>query len=84
MLLMLRWILRSTSRHSSRVVFLLDSAVVLGSAARGRSSTRLNRIMRSAAALELAGDLQIYWALVPSDENPSDLPSRGRRGEVRV
>ena len=78
MLILLRWVLRSVHRHSSRVVIMLDSSVILGGAAKGRSSTRLNRIFRRAAALELAGDVQVYWVLVPSAENPSDLPSRGR------
>ena len=65
-------------RHASRVVFLLDSAVLLGGAAKGRSSSRLKTILRSAAALQLFGDLLVYWVLVPSAENPSDIPSRGR------
>ena len=78
MLIMLRWILRSCARHSSRVVILLDSSAVLGAAAKGRSSSRVGRIMRRAAALELAGDLMVYLVLVPSAENPSDIPSRGR------
>ena len=82
LLIMLRWILRSCARHAARVVILLDSSVVVGAAAKGRSSSRLNAIMRRAAALELAGDLLVYWVLVPSDENPSDVPSRGRWGRL--
>eukprot|EP00438_Fugacium_kawagutii_P006402 Skav224255 [mRNA] locus=scaffold2636:65958:71034:+ [translate_table: standard] len=78
-LLLLRWILRSRQRHSSRVVVLVDSAVWLGAAAKGRSSTALNRLLRKAAALEMAGDLMVHVVLVPSSENPSDAPSRGAR-----
>ena len=78
LLLMLRWILRSSRRHASQVVILLESAVLLGGAAKGRSSSRLNTILRRAAALQLLGDLLVYWVLVPSAENPSDIPSRGR------
>ncbi|CAE7796470.1 unnamed protein product, partial [Symbiodinium sp. CCMP2456] len=78
-LIWLRWVLRSRRRHCSRLVVLVDSAVWLGAAAKGRSSTQLNRLLRKAAALELAGELQVYLVLVPSDENPSDWPSRGVR-----
>ena len=68
-LIWLRWVLRSRRRHCSRLVVLVDSAVWLGAAAKGRSSTQLNRLLRKAAALELAGDLQVYLVLVPSAEN---------------
>ncbi|CAE7948685.1 Lgi2 [Symbiodinium sp. KB8] len=75
----LRWILRSRKRRCTRVVVLVDSAVWLGAAAKGRSSTQLNRLLRKAAALELAGGVQVHLILVPSAENPSDRPSRGVR-----
>ena len=78
-LIWLRWLLRSRSRHCKRVVVLVDSAVWLGAAAKGRSSTQLNRLLRKAAAMELAGELQVYLVLVPSAENASDKPSRGVR-----
>lgn len=78
-LLWLRWILRCRRRHCSQVVVLVDSSVWLGAAAKGRSSTRLNRLLRKAAALEMSGDLQVYLILVPSAENASDKPSRGIR-----
>jgi hypothetical protein len=78
-LVMLRWILRSRKRHSKRVVVLLDSAVWLGAASKGRSCRGLNRLCRKAAALELAGDIQVHLILVPSHENASDPPSRGAR-----
>ena len=42
LLLMLRWILRSSMRHASQVVLLLDSAVLLGGAVKGRSSSQHN------------------------------------------
>jgi len=79
-LIWLRWVLRSRRRHCSRLVVLVDSAVWLAvAAAKGRSSTQLNRLLRKAATLELAGELQVYLVLVPSAENPSDWPSRGVR-----
>ena len=78
-LLWLRWLLRSRQRHCARTVVLVDSAVWLGAAVKGRSSTQLNRLLRKAAALELCGDLLVHLVLVPSAENPSDFPSRGGR-----
>ena len=77
--LLLRWLLRCKARHSSRVVVLVDSAVWLGAAAKGRSSTALNRLLRKAAALQMAGNLMVHLVLIPSAENPSDEPSRGVR-----
>ena len=77
--LLLRWILRSRKRHCARVVVLVDSMVLQGAAAKGRSSSVLNKLLRKAAALEMAGDLLVHLVLVPSQENPSDDPSRGVR-----
>ncbi|CAE7858645.1 PDE9A [Symbiodinium necroappetens] len=77
--LYLRWLLRARKHHGRRVVVLLDSAVWLGAAAKGRSSSQLNRLLRKVAALTLAGNLQLNLILVPSAENPSDAPSRGVR-----
>ena len=77
--LLLRWLLRCRARHSARIVILVDSAVWLGAVAKGRSSTALNRLLKRAAALQLAGDLLLHLVLVPSSENPSDEPSRGVR-----
>ena len=77
--LLVRWILRSRFRHCARVVAMLDSKVVLGVAAKGRSSSRLSFVLRRLAALELAGELMLYFILVPSAENPSDVLSCGLR-----
>ena len=77
--LWLRWFLRSKSRHGVRTVVLVDSAVWVGAATKGRSSTQLNRLLRKAAALELAGQLQVYVVPVPSVGNPADAPSGGCR-----
>ena len=65
--LLLRWLLRARGRQGHRVVVLLDSKVLLGAAAKGRSSARaLNRLLRKAAALVLAGDLLLKLVFVPS------------------
>ena len=83
--LWLRWLLRCRRHHATRVVVLVDSAVWAGAASKGRSSTQLNRLLRQAAALEMLGDLHVHIVLVPSGENPADLPSRGvRRRGLRV
>lgn len=81
---LLRWILRARARHSARVVILVDSAVWLGAAAKGRSSTALNRLLRKVAALQMAGNLMLYLVLVPSAENPSDAPLRGTRFKRKI
>ena len=83
-LMWLRWLLRSRQRHCARTVVLVDSSVWCCAVAKGRSSTQLNRLLRKAAALELAGDLQVHLVLVPSAENPSDVPSRGARCVAEV
>ena len=77
--LFLRWLLRSRKHHSARVVVLLDSAAFLGAAAKGRSSSQLNRLLRKVAALTMGGDIQLHLIFVPSSENPADFPSRGGR-----
>ena len=77
LVLFLRWLLRSRAHHSCRIVVLLDSAVLLGATAKGRSSSQLNRLLRKVAALTLAGNLQLHLIFVPSSENPADRPSRG-------
>ena len=73
-----RWLLRAAARQGHRVVVLIDSRVVLGAAAKGRSSSKgLNRLLRQLAALTFAGDLVLHLVFVPSAHNPSDHPSRG-------
>ncbi len=80
----LRWLIRTRAHHSRRAVILLDSAVLVGAAGKGRSSSGPRRVLRRVAALELAGDLQIYLVLVPSAYNPADYPSRGTRHGSRL
>ena len=81
--LFLKWLLRSTKHHSTRVVVLLDSAVFLGAAAKGRSSSQLNRLLRKVASLAMAGNLQLHFIFVPCSENPADFPSRGKKRRAR-
>ena len=54
----LKWVLRSSSRHCSKIVLLVDSRVVVGASAKVRSgSFILNAFLRRIAALTMAGDL---------------------------
>ena len=51
-LLALKWVSRSHSRHSSRPVILVDAKAAIGCISKGRSSARaLRRVLRSTAAL---------------------------------
>ena len=74
----LKWILRSAKRFNHQVVLLVDSKVVLGAIAKGRSSSRpLNAIIRRAAALCFAGKLSLHCVFISTKHNPADWPSRG-------
>jgi hypothetical protein len=78
LVLLVKWILRSTARHSKRIVVLVDAKSVLGAASRGRSSApSLKRVIRQLGALTLAGDFLLRYVYVPSEDNPADAPSRG-------
>lgn len=44
---------------------------MLAASAKGRSSTKLKRVFRRRCALELAGDVILYFVLVPSNEMPA-------------
>ena len=73
-----RWILRSRARFRHKVVVLIDSKVVIGAVAKGRSSSvPLNRILRRLSALCFAGGLVLRCIFVPTSHNPGDWPSRG-------
>lgn len=73
-----RWVLRAPHRYEHRLVILLDSRVVIGGAAKGRSgSVPLNRLLRQLAALTFAGGLILHLVFIPSEHNPGDFPSRG-------
>ena len=60
-----------------RFAVLVDSSVVLGIAAKGRScSRRLNPILRRLHAHVLASCFYIFFGYVASDAKPADQPSR--------
>ena len=80
LLLLIKWLLRSAGRLNSRAVVGIDAQVVMYAAIKGRTNApTLNRIFKSIAAHCLADGLLLYPLYVPSEFNPADAPSRGRR-----
>ena len=80
LLLLLRWWLRSVHRHGCRMLALIDAKAILAATAKGRSGAPgFKQILRSIAAHLIAGNVLIYPLYVPSEDNPSDAPSRGKR-----
>ena len=79
-LLSLRWLLRSAARHSKRIVMLIDAKAALSAVAKGRTSApAFQRTLCSIDALLLAGNVLLRPVYIPSEDNPADAPSRGRR-----
>ena len=77
---MLRWWLRAVRRHGCRMLALIDAKAILAATAKGRSGAQgFKQILRSIAAHLLAGNVLIYPLYIPSKDNPSDAPSRGKR-----
>ena len=75
------WIKFLARRFSAcRVLGLIDSRVLLGAAAKGRSSSpALSRVLRSTLPYLLGAALYPGGLHVYSDQNRSDGPSRGRK-----
>lgn len=81
-IVMVRRRVRKASRHRSRYLHIVDSAVTRGAVAKGRStSRRLNRLLRKVAAMTLAADVYPLTAWTISRWNFADLASR--RMEVK-
>lgn len=79
-LLALKWLARHPAKHHHRVPILVDAKAVVGAATQGRSSARaLRTVLRSAAAYTMASDLLPRIVYIPSESNPADHPSRGRK-----
>ena len=80
LLFYLRWLLRSRNRHRHRVIVLVDSRIVVGAVAKGRSgSMLLNSLVRKIYALCFARGLRLQLIYIPTEHNPGDFPSRGAR-----
>ena len=76
----LKWRLEKLHHTGCRMVHLTDSLVCLHVLSRGRSSSRkLRRTMARVNSLLLAGNVQVAWAYVHTDDNPADRPSRWSR-----
>ena len=74
---LLRGLARSSGNIGMRFAVLVDSLVVLGITAKGRScSHRLNPILRRLHAHVLASGFYVFFGYVASDANPTDQPSR--------
>ena len=74
---LLRSLARSSGNIGMRFAVLVDSLVVLGIAATGRSCSRLlNSIHRRLNAHVLASGFYVFFGYVASDANPADEPSR--------
>ena len=77
--------LRAPRHFNHRLIVLVDSKVVVGAAAKGRSSSApLNRLLRRLAALCFADWLVLHIVLIPTAHNPADAPSRGIRRPRRT
>lgn len=84
LLLCLKWVARNARKHHKKVVVLIDAKAVLGAAAKGRTSApALRGVIRAIGAYSLASDSLLRLVYVPSEDNPADAPSRGRRNTVR-
>ena len=79
-LLGLQWALRPSSRLGTRMVFCIDAKAVLVAISKGRSSApTLRGPVRSFGAQCRCADVAIYALYVPSESNPADNPSIGKR-----
>ena len=79
-LLGLKWVVRSAKHHHCKIPFLVDAKAVVGAVAKGRSSARAFRtLLRAIAAYTLAADVLLRLVYIPSESNPADAPSRGKK-----
>ena len=73
----LRWLSRFQKYINSRMVFLCDSAVMVGALSKGRSSCRrILHLCRRIASYLLLLNIKPYWVWIPTQFNPADEPSR--------
>ena len=77
-----RWRLRKVENLETKFAHLLDSQVVMGVVAKGRSSSmQLRRIIRKLNSLLLASGCSMAVIYVRSAQNPADRPSRWGSGK---
>jgi len=88
LLLLLKWITRSSKNFSRRIPVLVDAQAVLGAAAKGRTSAgSISLDMKRIAVVTFSSDILPSYVYIPSEDNPADAPSRnvkttkfGKRG----
>ena len=79
-LMALKWALRAPKRFHTRLVMLIDAKATVCCLAKGRSgAAAFKGPAASFAAHVLASDVLIRPLYIPSEDNPADAPSRGRR-----
>lgn len=80
LLLAVKWLVRRSSHFHHRLVVLIDAKAVLGAASKGRTSAPAIRgVVRHIGALLLATGTLLRLVYVPTEHNPADAPSRGKR-----
>eukprot|EP00931_Biecheleriopsis_adriatica_P092086 TRINITY_DN6590_c0_g2_i2.p1 TRINITY_DN6590_c0_g2~~TRINITY_DN6590_c0_g2_i2.p1 ORF type:complete len:417 (-),score=44.86 TRINITY_DN6590_c0_g2_i2:597-1742(-) len=80
LLLAVKWLLRTPRIFHPRLPVLIDAKAVLGAASKGRTSAPgIRGAIRKIGALLLASDCLLRLVYVPSEDNPADDPSRGKR-----
>ena len=88
LLLLLKWITRSSKNFSRRIPVLVDAQAVLGAAAKGRTSAgSISLDVKRIAVVIFSSDILPSYVYIPSEDNPADAPSRnvktrklGKRG----
>ena len=77
LLLLLKWITRSSNNFSRRIPVLVDAPAVLGAAAKGRTSAgSISLDMKRIAVVALSSDILPSYVYIPSEDNPADAASR--------
>ena len=80
LLLLLKWITRSSKNFSRRIPVLVDAQAVLGAAAKGRTSAgSISLDMKRIAVVVFSSDILPSYVYIPSEDNPADAPSRNVR-----
>ena len=83
-LLALKWVARQAKKHDTKVPLLVDAKAAVGAVGKGHSFSRtLRTVVRTAASITMAANLLPRVAYIPSESNPADRPSRGKRNKPR-
>ena len=77
---------RAQRRHGHRVIVLVDAKVVGSALRKGRTAAlTIARGCKACGAIQLAADLKLSFAYLPSESKPVDWPSRNtvRKGHCK-